>query len=141
LTQKDSTDVPYTHVSALVSSSISDNMLALIDNTVRRFAPIVNNAFVTEPKPFPTQTVQQLCIQHVSGVSLFIMTLFIPIDPTLNVAYTLPFNHRVVDQNNLTDKGTFETSIADGVHLDASGTYIQRAVDIHIPCITCNAIT
>jgi hypothetical protein len=115
--------------------------LELIDNTVSRFTPIGDGALVTAQDPFATQTVQQLCIQHVSGVSLFIMTLFIPIDPALNIAYTLPFNHRVVDQNNLLNKGSFRASIADGVYLDASGKTITGAVNIHIPWTTRSAIT
>jgi hypothetical protein len=51
----------------------------------------------------------------------FGLTLFVPIKPTLNIAYTLPFNHQDVDQAHLKDKGKYKTSIVDGVYEDVTG--------------------
>jgi hypothetical protein len=61
--------------------------------------------------------------QRLSDVSLFVLSLFIPIDPDFSVAYTIPSNHRVVDQAHITNRGTWTSTIRDGAYDDASGTY------------------
>jgi hypothetical protein len=72
------------------------------------------------PGTQPTSRVTDLTVQGVSGVSLFVLTLFIPIESTLNVAYTLPVNHRLVDQAHLRDGNGHESSIADAIYKDAT---------------------
>jgi Fe2+ transport system protein B len=78
------------------------------------------NPLEARTEPFSKTKVDQLTLQPVTGVSLFVMTLFIPFETTLNVAYTIPMNHRLVDQAHLLDKTEFGTSIAEGVYLDAT---------------------
>lgn len=62
----------------------------------------------------------QFKVQAVVGVPLFILTLFIPLDPSLNIAYTLPVNHRYVDQAHLIDRNEHQLSIEEGIHKDAT---------------------
>ncbi len=93
--------------------------MTLIDVNQSRLGEIENPL---GPLPFalPTQRLAQLTLQPVTGVSLFVLSLFIPFENSFNVAYSLPMNHRMVDQGHLLDKTKFKFSIAEGVYEDAT---------------------
>jgi hypothetical protein len=57
-------------------------------------------------------------LQPVTGVSLFVRSLFTPFKNTFNVAYSLPMKHRMVDWGHLFDKLKLKFCIAEGVYED-----------------------
>ena len=95
-----------------------------------------NKSLLDELQANPLQSLQtalsstrlaNLTVQSVSGVSLFILTLFIPIESTLNIAYTLPVNHTLVDQAHLLADEGQDTCIAEAIYLDATGKCSARS--------------
>jgi hypothetical protein len=70
--------------------------------------------------PLPTSRMADFAVQGVAGVSLFVLSLFIPLESTLNIAYHLAVNHRQVDQAHLQSQNGHECSIEEAVYKDAT---------------------
>jgi hypothetical protein len=93
--------------------------MTLIDGNKSRLDDL-ESPLVPLTNPMPCTPTAQFKVQAVPGVSLFVLSLFIPLEPTLNVAYTLPVNHRFVDQTHLCKKNGHEFSIAEGIYKNAT---------------------
>ena len=92
----------------------------LIDTNKSQLDDLPDDLLVQLTVPLSTIRLTELTVQGVSGVSLFVLTLFIPIESTLNIAYTLPVNHRLVDQAHLCNANGHEASIAEAIYKDAT---------------------
>jgi hypothetical protein len=101
-------------------------LMSLIDTNKDHFDELPISPLVELKAPIPTTRLADLSVQSVSGVSLFVLTLFIPIESTLNIAYTLPVNHRLVDQAHLRDANGHDTSIAEAIYKDATCKYFTK---------------
>jgi hypothetical protein len=106
----------------------------LIDGNKTRLDSLPN-PLVTLDVPLATTRLTELNVQSVSGVSLFVLTLFIPMESTLNIAYTLPVNHRTVDQAHLRESNGHESSIAVAIYKDATGKYMTKS-QVYVYCFT-----
>jgi hypothetical protein len=95
--------------------------MLLIDANKMFLDDLQANPLETLPNALSNTRLANLTLQSVSGVSLFILSLFIPMESTLNIAYSLPVNHRLADQAHLLADQGQDTSIAEAIYLDATG--------------------
>ena len=100
--------------------------MRLIDANKDRFDDLPISPLVELAAAIPTTRLADLSVQSVSGVSLFVLTLFIPIESSLNIAYTLPVNHRLVDQAHLRDANGHDASIAEAIYKDTTCKYFTK---------------
>jgi hypothetical protein len=101
-----------------------ETLLSLIDVNCNRLSELEDPLELWPNAPITQRVAKGLSLTPVSGVSLFILTLFIPIERTTNVAYTLPLNHRLVDQAHLRDATENGVSIQEGIYADATGKFL-----------------
>ena len=63
--------------------------MTLIDESVTCFQMVGNTLFQDTPTPIETHTFEQLTMQSLAGEKLFLLTLFLPIKSSMNVAFSL----------------------------------------------------
>lgn len=106
--------------------------MTLIDTNKLRLSELQDPLELWTSPPTTQKVTNRISLNPVSGVSLFILTLFIPIERSLNIAYTLPLNHRLVDQAHLLDSTENGVSIQAGLYADATGKILYTRVSPHL---------